>query len=106
MCEKEPGPLCIVFDGQPSHESGRFVEVERDGHSINVGQWVERDDGFWELRLHDVCLLERLIAWMDDEHKRPAIFFGHEQLRQAAYRYETLLEKLEMRSNSKEISDG
>jgi hypothetical protein len=44
----------IVFDGPPSHESGRFVEVETpDGKSISVGEWVERDDhpGWWDLRI-------------------------------------------------------
>lgn len=41
----------IVFDGPPSHESGRFVEVEnQDGHSISIGEWIEREDGFWALR--------------------------------------------------------
>lgn len=30
----------IVFDGPPSHESGRFVEVEDDqGRSRQVGEW-------------------------------------------------------------------
>ena len=40
----------IIFDGPPSHESGRFVEVE-DGHgkSINTGEWRERSDGLWAL---------------------------------------------------------
>ncbi len=42
----------IVFDGPPSHESGRFVEVEdRNRRSIRIGEWVERDDGYWVLRL-------------------------------------------------------
>lgn len=43
----------IVFDGPPSHEAGRFVEVERtaDQHSMNVGEWVQRDDEYWVLRL-------------------------------------------------------
>jgi hypothetical protein len=32
----------IVFDGPPSHESGRFVEVEdASGNSIRIGEWVE-----------------------------------------------------------------
>ena len=41
----------IVFDGPPSHESGRFVEVESPpGTSISFGEWVRRDDGYWVLR--------------------------------------------------------
>jgi hypothetical protein len=44
--------LHIVFDGPPSHDGGRFVEVETpDGKSIRAGEWRERSDGLWELRL-------------------------------------------------------
>jgi hypothetical protein len=43
----------IVFDGPPGHESGRFVEVEdQSGHSISVGEWRDRGDGLWALRIH------------------------------------------------------
>ena len=45
------GQLEIVFDGPPSHESGRFVECEVDGKSVNAGDWIERSDGLWALRL-------------------------------------------------------
>lgn len=42
----------IIFDGPPSHQSGRFVEVEDEsGASVKVGEWIERDDGFWALRI-------------------------------------------------------
>ena len=42
----------IIFDGPPSHLPGRFVEVENDaGASINVGEWIERDNGYWALRI-------------------------------------------------------
>lgn len=42
----------IVFDGPPSHESGRFVEVELDsGESVGVGEWIEREDGLCSLRI-------------------------------------------------------
>ena len=42
----------IVFDASPGHVAGRFVEVEDPtGKSIRVGTWVERDDGYWVLRL-------------------------------------------------------
>jgi hypothetical protein len=48
-----PGPyIDIVFDGPPSHESGRFVEVEDEtGKSITIGEWLDRGDGFWVLRI-------------------------------------------------------
>lgn len=43
----------IIFDGPPSHESGRFVEVEDDnGKSIKVGEWIKRDDGLWALKIN------------------------------------------------------
>ena len=67
----------IVFDGPPSHESGRFVEVEdMDGKSIGVGRWVERPDGFWALcipgvdvdKAHDA----HLIAQEEAEEERQA----------------------------------
>lgn len=47
----------IVFDGPPSpQENGcsapHFVEVEdASRRSIRVGEWVERDDGYWVLRI-------------------------------------------------------
>ena len=49
------GPhIDVVFDGPPSHEAGRFVEVEdARGCSIKVGEWVEREDGLWALRVPD-----------------------------------------------------
>ncbi len=51
------GEIRIVFDGPPSHESGRFIEVENAwGQGIGIGQWHERDDGFWELRIGSVEL--------------------------------------------------
>lgn len=38
------GYIDIVFDGPPSHESGRFIEVENaQGASIRVGKWVRRN---------------------------------------------------------------
>ncbi len=45
----------IVFDGPPGPEAGRFVEVENPMRaSISVGEWIERDDGYWVLRLHSI----------------------------------------------------
>lgn len=45
-------PINIIFDGPPSYKSGRFIEVETDdGHSISIGEWIEREDGLWALRI-------------------------------------------------------
>ena len=42
----------VVFDGPPSHESGRFVEVEDpNGASVSAGEWIDRGNGLWALRL-------------------------------------------------------
>lgn len=50
---KEVETIDVVFDGPPSHESGRFVEVEdANGRSIRAGEWVQRADGYWALRLN------------------------------------------------------
>lgn len=44
--------LDVVFDGPPSHDSGRFVEVEDpQGKSVNAGEWIDRKDGLWALRI-------------------------------------------------------
>ena len=41
----------IVFDGPPGPESGRFVEVENEnGQSVNLGEWIQRPDGYSALR--------------------------------------------------------
>jgi len=49
--------LYIRFDGPPSHESGRFIEVERDGESISYGEWKQDGDD-WLLVIPD-CQAER-----------------------------------------------
>ena len=42
----------FVCDGPPSHESGRFVEVEDpSGASIKAGEWINRGGGLWALRV-------------------------------------------------------
>ena len=46
------GYVDIVFDGPPDPEAGRFVEVENaDGSGVKLGNWVERGDGHWALRV-------------------------------------------------------
>ena len=50
--KKIPQPINIIFDGPPSYESGRFVECEDDsGCGIHAGEWIERPDGMWALRI-------------------------------------------------------
>jgi hypothetical protein len=41
----------IVFDGPPDHVAPRFVEVEVGGAGVGVGEWIQRPDGYWVLRL-------------------------------------------------------
>jgi hypothetical protein len=42
----------IVFDGFPSPDGPRFIELENDdGKSINAGEWKDRADGLTELVL-------------------------------------------------------
>jgi hypothetical protein len=42
----------VVFDGPPGPDPGRFVEVEDEtGRSVDIGEWVQRPDGFWVLRI-------------------------------------------------------
>jgi hypothetical protein len=42
----------IVFDGPPGPEGNRFIEVEdSNGKSIALGEWIERKDGRWVLRI-------------------------------------------------------
>lgn len=55
-CYTHGGPkspyIDIVFDGPPGPEAGRFVEVENAlGQSINAGDWTQRPDGRWVLRI-------------------------------------------------------
>jgi hypothetical protein len=42
----------IVFDGPPGPEPACLIEIEdADGRSIEVGEWIERPDGSWVLRI-------------------------------------------------------
>lgn len=76
----EPGGrrIDIVFDGPPSHESGRFVEVEdADGRSIEVGDWIHRDDHYWVLRLPDpralLSAVQNVLALCDEADRADPI---------------------------------
>ncbi len=49
---REAAFIDVVFDGPPSHEPGRFVEVENEaGASVKAGEWIDRGDGYWALRI-------------------------------------------------------
>ena len=49
---KPSGELRFVCDAAPGPEGGRFVEVEdASGNSIRAGEWRQRGDGLWELRV-------------------------------------------------------
>lgn len=65
----------IVFDGPPGPIAGRFVEVENElGASINIGEWVERDDGYWVLRIPDTAdALEQATRWISVDEQLPDV---------------------------------
>ena len=52
--------ISIVFDTPPGPET-QFVEVERDGESIQFGKWKQVGD-FWHLELVEVDKLEKELA--------------------------------------------
>ena len=59
-----PDFIDIVFDGPPSHQSGRFVEVENHkGQGIGCGVWIDRGSGLYALRIA-MGLREIPSAWM------------------------------------------
>jgi hypothetical protein len=42
----------VVFDGPPDHDRPGLIEVEdHNGFSINAGEWIQRSDGHWVLRI-------------------------------------------------------
>ena len=42
----------VVFDAPPGRDMPTLVEVEdQHGRPMEVGQWRERPDGYWELVL-------------------------------------------------------
>lgn len=48
----EVSAIDVVFDGPCGPEGPRFIEAEDStGASVRVGQWVDRGDGTWALRL-------------------------------------------------------
>lgn len=64
-----PEGLYVIFDGPPSHESGRFVEVETAdgkgrGPEMTGADWSERPNGMWALgpfqKREDPTLAEEL----------------------------------------------
>ena len=47
-----PAAINVIFSDRPGPENGRFVKVETDdGRSIRVGEWQQRKDGNWGLRI-------------------------------------------------------
>jgi len=49
----------IVFDGPPQPPMPHLVEVEDEtGHSINAGEWMQRDDGYWALRIRTPAMVD------------------------------------------------
>ena len=63
----------IVFDGPPGLKSGRLVEVEdSDGFSIRIGEWSNRGDGYWVLRIPDSRCIAEMQSHLDSAEERIA----------------------------------
>ena len=73
-----PAQYRVLFDGPPSHESGRFVELEDEtGRSISAGEWVE-EGPFWVLVL-PAPAGERLTEPEDEAPASPAPLSSEER---------------------------
>jgi hypothetical protein len=56
--DEDGGTIDVVFDGPPGPDGPRFVEVETpDGKSARRGEWLQREDGYWVLRIEDPAAL-------------------------------------------------
>lgn len=45
-------PIDFVFDGPPGPEGPRFIEAENmAGEGVNAGEWLQRPNGQWVLRV-------------------------------------------------------
>lgn len=57
----------IVFDGPPSHESGRFIEVENErGEGISFGKWKQEGE-YWYLEFSNPAVFEARIMELEAE---------------------------------------
>ena len=51
-----------MFDGPPTQHGPHLVEIEDDtGHSITIGEWIDRGDTFWALRNSLPARAERVV---------------------------------------------
>jgi hypothetical protein len=49
----EAQEIHVVFDRPPGRDMPTLIDLEDEhGHGIEVGEWRERPDGYWELVLH------------------------------------------------------
>lgn len=48
-------PINILFSGPPGPSGCEFVDAETDdGKPIRVGEWIERPDGYWAIRITEL----------------------------------------------------
>jgi hypothetical protein len=64
----------VLFDRHPATPSGecRFIEVENNkGESIRAGEWVEREDGMWALRIPSMeqRVAEQIADWLEAQDR-------------------------------------
>ena len=95
----------LVFDGPPSHESGRFVEGENsEGVSLNFGEWIERPDGYWILRIADITALQEELEKL--KWDRDGFMSALERVSFERDKYRVTVEKIAKQIKSDEEIDG
>lgn len=53
----------LVFDVSPSSPENQFIEAEDDaGKSFNVGEWSERANGTWQLRVFPTVFIPTMFV--------------------------------------------
>ena len=100
----------IVFDGPPGPESGRFVEVEdANGRGFRLGEWVERSDGLWALRIPNLTAREADVEMQMQAVRRALVRDNRDKtntIRELQARVDELQEELHATDVARLRTDG
>ena len=84
---KHSEKIRIVFDGPPSHESGRFIEVENEhGEGMSLGGWKQEGE-LWYLEFSNPAQLEAENEALREHHKRLWLAIAQAQIGKLDFAY-------------------